>query len=35
VDAVVSGPGTVFGTTIRGPRFSSANIIPLCGAAGC
>jgi V8-like Glu-specific endopeptidase len=35
VDAVVSGPGTVFGTTIRGPRFSSANFVPLCNTAGC
>jgi len=36
VNAVVSGPHMGdFGNSYVGPRFSSANIVPLCGAIGC
>jgi V8-like Glu-specific endopeptidase len=36
VNAVVSGPHVgAFGTYYVGPRFSSANIVPLCNAIGC
>jgi V8-like Glu-specific endopeptidase len=40
VNAVVSGyDGTTctgtFGETFNGPRFTSANIVPLCTSAGC
>lgn len=36
VNGVVSGPHIgAFGTTYVGPRFSSANIVPLCNTLGC
>lgn len=40
VNAVVHGWQSAactgaFGTTFNGPRFTSANIVPLCTAAGC
>ncbi len=36
VNAVVSGPHIGdFGSSYAGPRFSSANIVPLCSAIGC
>ena len=36
VNGVVSGPHIGdFGSSYVGPRFSSANIVPLCSVAGC
>lgn len=37
VNSVVSGgtPGSTWGNTFYGPRFSSSNIVPLCNDEGC